>query len=293
MTLTIENSTSQGRTMLEPQATQAPLSPLPPLSSSTLTVKCRQDHFEVMTATAEFTEYARQLHREFTILQSKTDPTKAIFLVRALSSRYFPQGRKRTQANIRKRLGRRWNSPGVMLTLTYDPKQTTKLEAWSSFNLHFRTLMDSLNTRRRRSGSPNLKYLWVVEEQPGTGYPHLHIFFPQLQYLAPVADLRELWIYGRHECKYKDGVNVATYICKYISKLTSWSVWSFALIWKFHKRLFGYSKCYILPYTPELPIATYSFFHSTANLNALSEHCRLFDTIFCPVPLPMFEKGEK
>ena len=44
-----------------------------------------------------------------------------------------------------KRLGRWWHEPAVMVTLTYDTKRYTKVEAWSRFNTDTAQFMKILN----------------------------------------------------------------------------------------------------------------------------------------------------
>lgn len=264
--------------------------PPPSFSLSENSAKCRQDSITWLQNAADYSQYVKSLRTTYTLLGSVNDPQTAILLPRSAGSRYFTPGRKMIQRNIRTRLGRRWHAKGVLLTLTYDPKTTSRPAAWANFNLHFRTLMDTLNTRRRRAGSPALKYLWVLENQKGTGYPHLHIFFPSLYWLVDVADLRELWTYGRAECRFKDGINVAGYICKYISKLDGWNAWSFTFIWKLRKRLYGYSKVYTLPQPAQLQPAEYVFKYAIRTPHALAETARLFDHIRVPWVLAPLEK---
>ena len=180
-------------------------------------------------------------------------------------SRYFPGGRKRMQRNIKKRLGTRWFSPGVLFTGTYDPNRFTKDEAWGRISDDRKKILHALNMRlfrKRGKYGGSLKDLWAVEEIPkyhvdkktessyyntAHGYPHIHIFFPGLRWLASTEALNELWSVGLCDVVYKDNINCASYLCKYISKLDDWTDYSQMLIWSLHKRVYGYTACYRLP----------------------------------------------
>jgi len=223
----------------------------------------------------EFRAYKQHLLNNVNVFQNIANHKKALVTSRADSSRYFPGGRRKMQRNIKKRLGRRWFSPGVLLTLTYDPELIWKADAWRDFSLHRQTLMHTLNTRRWRKDGRNLKCVWTVEAQKN-GYPHLHIFFPGLHWLAPVEDLHQLWSWGRHECKFKDNVNVASYCCKYIAKLDEWPEFAQVCLWKYRKRVYGYSKCYVLPYSDTASPVEWAFIVSW-RLQALNNIAHLAD----------------
>jgi hypothetical protein len=210
-----------------------------------------------------FLEYKARKADEITVIISADGSVHAIAGIDR--SRYFAGGRRRMQWNIKKRLGTRWFSPGILLTLTYDPKRFTKAEAWERISDDREKIFHALNMRmfRKRGKYGNsLKYLWAVEEIPqyhvdkitkekiannAHGYPHIHIFFPGLRWLATTAVLNKLWSQGYCDVVYKDNINCASYLCKYISKLDGWSDYSQMLIWSLHKRVYGYSACYRLP----------------------------------------------
>ncbi|RJQ37633.1 MAG: hypothetical protein C4555_05985 [Dehalococcoidia bacterium] len=238
---------------------------------------------------AEFAAHKERLKSKGVVL-AKYDSKKPFpdyMVVRAAEkSRYFAGGRKLMQRNIRKRLGSRWFSDGVLMTLTYDPKRYTKEEAWRDCNVHLRKLMHTLNTRRFRVEKNSYKYLKAVEEIPeyhfedangrkcdahkkgshrvrneAFGYPHLHVFFPGLQFLVRAEDeMSVLWKYGRSGLENKNRVNVASYCCKYVSKLEGWTEESQSYLWYYKKRVYSYSQCYRLPeFVKESPAGEWAF----------------------------------
>jgi len=72
---------------------------------------------------------------------------------------------------------------------------------------------------------PKAKFLAVLEVQPSTGYPHVHLMFPYLKWLAPIAWMTEQWGQAENSVDYqvKDSMSPVSYVCKYISKLEGWS----------------------------------------------------------------------
>jgi hypothetical protein len=89
-----------------------------------------------------------------------------------------------------------------------------------------------------------LHYLWVVEVQPGTGYPHVHIFFPHLRWLAPLNIINGNWRQGRAniESPKRIKVNCAAYISKYLRKMRGWFDLHLALLWSGRCRMYGFSR---------------------------------------------------
>ncbi len=58
----------------------------------------------------------------------------------------------------------------------------------------------------------NLLYIWVIEEQKQTGYPHVHIFYPWLKWLLKKDDVQMLWKTGRARVEYADSVHLGGYV---------------------------------------------------------------------------------
>ena len=161
-----------------------------------------------------------------------------------------------------KRLGKYNRVPGLMQTLTYDPKKIGKREAWASFGKNTRRFINAVNQYRKRRGWRRLHYLWVVEVQTGTGYPHVHIFYPRLHWLLAKEDVQSLWNVGRSRIEYARNVHIGGYVCKYITKMGGWSDDALAFIWKNRVRMYSYSRCYALPVEEKMP-AEWAFLLST------------------------------
>jgi hypothetical protein len=145
---------------------------------------------------------------------------------------------------IRKRLGKYERVPGLMETLTYDTKRIGKREAWASFGRDTRGFLNAVNQYRKRRGWRRLHYLWVVEVQPGTGYPHVHIFFPNLRWLAPLEIINGNWREGRAnvESPRRIKVSCAAYISKYLRKMEGWLDLHLALLWSGKCRMYSFSR---------------------------------------------------
>jgi len=135
-----------------------------------------------------------------------------------------------------------------METLTYDTKRIGKREAWASFGRDTRRFLNAVNQYRKRRGWRRLHYLWVVEVQHGTGYPHVHIFFPNLRWLAPIKIINGNWREGRAnvESPKKIKVNCAAYVSKYLRKMEGWLDLHLALLWSGKSRMYGFSRGFSL-----------------------------------------------
>jgi len=144
------------------------------------------------------------------------------------STRYSKEGQRKIKREIKCRLGNYPTQGGVLITLTYLGTDTTKEGvtgtsrpgAWWGIGYASRYLMDGVNKWRTRNGYKKVwYYIRVMEDQKGRGYPAPHIWFPGLQFLAPIDVLKGLWPYGDVDVKRIDGIAPATYICKYITKM--------------------------------------------------------------------------
>lgn len=67
----------------------------------------------------------------------------------------------------------------AFLTLTVDPKKVGIYEAWLDIPKWFNAFI----THLKRAMKKKLHYIWTLEAQPGTGYPHLHILFIGVDWL--------------------------------------------------------------------------------------------------------------
>jgi hypothetical protein len=192
----------------------------------------------------DFLEHKRRIGMTNIIVNRKDDPRILRVMPARSRSRYFDDGRLYMSRKIRRRLGKYERVPGLMETLTYDTKKIKKEEAWASYGKDTRRFINSVNQYRKRRGWRRLHYLWVVEVQEGTGYPHVHIFFPNLKWLAPLSIITGNWKKGRAniESPKKIKVNCAAYISKYLRKMRGWSDLHLALLWGGHCRMYGFSR---------------------------------------------------
>lgn len=192
----------------------------------------------------DFLVYKGRIGRTHVILNQIADLSVLKIMPVSARSRYFDDGRLYISRKIRRRLGKYEKVPGLMQTLTYDPKKISKREAWASFGKDTRRFINAVNQYRKRRGWRRLHYLWVVEVQPGTGYPHVHIFFPNLQWIAPLSIINGNWRHGRAniESPKKIQVNCAAYISKYLCKMRGWSDLHLALLWSGKCRMYGFSR---------------------------------------------------
>jgi len=168
-----------------------------------------------------YLEYKGRVGRTHVVVSSKDDPLVLGVMPASARCRYFEEGRLRMSRSIQRRLGRYEKVPGLMQTLTYDPKRIAQPDAWASFGSDTRRFINAVNQYRKRRGWRRLHYLWMVEVQDGTGYPHVHIFFPKLKWIAPLSIINGNWRHGRAniESPRKIKVNCAAYISKYLRKM--------------------------------------------------------------------------
>lgn len=193
-----------------------------------------------------FREFMKKVGAEAIILQNKENEKQLLVVLARNHSRYFPEGQRYIKRKIYKRMGKFKNMKGVFLTLTYDPSLVGKIEVWANLGGDTRNFLNTINQYRRRRGWKRVKYFWVVEVQKGTGYPHIHIFFPGLRWLAPKEYILSAWGKGRTRVEMARSVNGASYIVKYIGKMKGWSEEYLALIWWFKRRLYSFSKFFYM-----------------------------------------------
>lgn len=191
-----------------------------------------------------FLDYKGRVGITNILLNRKSDASAIMILLARRKSRYFEEGRWHISSGIRKRLGRFEGVRGLMLTLTFDPKKTRKREAWATFGKYTRRFLNAVNQYRIRRGWHRLHYLWVVEVQRDTGYPHVHVFFPNLKWVAPVEVLNGNWALGRSNVSSpkKINTNCAAYVSKYLRKMEGWTDLHLALLWSGRSRMYGFSR---------------------------------------------------
>jgi len=130
-----------------------------------------------------------------------------------------------------------------------------------------------------------VKYLSVIEEQPEkTRYPHVHLVFPYLKWLAPLGFLTEIWGQASNsvDIKIKDSMSPVSYVCKYISKLEGWSDLALSYIWTNRSRLYSMSRDYIIPDFADKRVPEWAFrrcLNKTQAINLLVNNLGGFDTL--------------
>lgn len=198
---------------------------------------------------SRFADKRKTLAAKRVLLRHRTAPERYRLVKPADNSRFFDEGRRRSKANIRKRLGSWYSCPGVLLTLTYDPKLIGQDEAWYRLGEHRREFLNRLNLWRRRHGyeKRSLASVVCVEPMKGTGYPHIHMVFPNLRFLAPLAVIDELWRHGMTQVRFRDGISPVSYACKYVSKMSGWDDLSLAYLSMYRLRVYSVSQRYYLP----------------------------------------------
>jgi hypothetical protein len=191
-----------------------------------------------------FQEYKGRIGRTHVILHKRDDLYDLRIMPASCKSRYFDDGRLYMSRRIRRRLGRYERVPGLMETLTYDTRRIKKRKAWASFGKDTRRFLNAVNQYRRRRKWRRLQYLWVVEVQAGIGYPHVHVFFPNLRWLAPLEIINGNWRQGRAnvESPKKVKVNCAAYVSKYLRKMRGWLDIHLALLWSGRCRMYSFSR---------------------------------------------------
>lgn len=195
----------------------------------------------------DFESYRVKVRLRHTILSRPGGPQ--IVVSGTSASRYFPDGQSRLIQRIRQRLGSAWTQGGVLVTLTYDPKRISRVDAWCSVGAHRRAFVNKLWLFRRRGGMGKrpLGFLSVLEVQSRTGYPHVHMVFPGIRWLAGYADIARLWSHGFTDVCLRDSMGPTNYICKYIGKMSGWADEYLAYLHTFAVRMYSVGRRYFLP----------------------------------------------
>lgn len=203
-----------------------------------------------------FTYHMEGLQHKFVVLKHPGE--KRVCVKRAIeSSRYHPAGQRKLKKRIHKRLGAYPAVDGILLTLTiaeFDSNRKyyegmSRPSAWECINREGREFTDELNKYRKAHGLKKIRgYVKVLEDQKERHYPHLHIWFPGLKWLAPINEIQRLWPYGNVDIKRIWNTAPGEYIIKYISKMAGKDLMQ-VMLYTFHLRLFSTSRG--LKYGPE------------------------------------------
>lgn len=220
----------------------------------------------------EFICYLETLEDKRVLVQNLLNGSLAKLVKPSEASRYFPGGRKRIKGKIFKRLGRWYNCPGYLLSLTFDPSKISRTDAWKQVGILRREFMNRVNRWRKRHGMPKGKFLSALEVQPGTGYPHIHLVFPYLKWLAPFDWMIEQWGQAPNsvDWKIRDSLSPVSYVCKYISKLEGWSDLALSYIWANRTRLYSMSRDYTLPDYSDKRVPEWQFQRCMSKSQAVS-----------------------
>lgn len=226
-----------------------PLGSFPPSGGLVFSLVVNCDTFSLQSVKQKFLRHKDKLARSpgvFLHLRKKADNSEALFHAGGTAqSRYFPEGRAYIRERLRERLGTQRRA-GVFLSLTVSASDYAIQDAWALMWTRFKGLRDALNMYRKRhmGARGSLVYLAVLE-QCESGYPHMHIFFPGLDWLIKDKDLYKMdewWRMGSATTeKEHRSESAQSYVMKYLSKLEGWSDTSMALLWRFRIRLYNLS----------------------------------------------------
>jgi len=201
----------------------------------------------ILEAFREWRETAKDMRRWIVFVKEENGERRVA--VRDISpsktQRYFKEGRRRIGRRLKKKLDNEASS-GVHLVLEFDANRFTVDEAWKRVNAEVSRFMEALNKARRRKFKTlrRLGYVRVLEAHK-SGYPHVHIWFPKLNWLWGRKKLEKLWGNGFVFVK-KCTASVAGYVLKYLGKLKGWSDIALAMLWYFRLRLYSVSRWYYL-----------------------------------------------
>jgi hypothetical protein len=213
----------------------------------------------------DFVDYKNKIKNKLIVIYNLINQREAKVVKQSDVSRYFTKGRKRIKAKIYHRLGHWGSVKGLLLTLTFAPAKISRYDAWLNVGKMRRRYMDNLNRWRKDNGYTKVKGLSVLECQKQTGYPHIHIVFPNLEYLAPINELTKLWGMENNsvDLKVRNSISPVAYVCKYVSKLEGWDDYALAYLWKNKTRLYSMSRDYTLPNYDEKRVPAWHFAFAT------------------------------
>ena len=200
--------------------------------------------YKIQKVKDEFKEYTQRLKKKAILLSDYEDPEQGYVIFPWYASRYSSQGQKKVARKIRSWYG--YNVEyGVFLTLTFDPKEYTLLEAWQNLRQLIKKTMNKIKIyairekKKRGAEKPKIEYLWVIEIHKN-GYPHVHIFYPLLARLMDIEKIKKIWNVGHVWVERKRNIWLGSYMSKYLSKGQGLED-GLPFLWKFRIRLYGAS----------------------------------------------------
>jgi len=209
-----------------------------------------RDRDEIREIQEDYNAYIENLKEEVILLREYEDPGSAVALFPYALSRYSQSGQKKIAKSLQARFPA--NTDGVFLTLTFDPKRFSMLDAYRTVTKRLSKFLSELRTYAQREVDKQVKksgikakvkieYIWVIEIQTQkTGYPHIHVFFPNLKRILPQKVIEKLWGAGFVFVKKIQGVRAGEYMSKYLTKAQGLE-WGLPFLWKFKIRLHGAS----------------------------------------------------
>lgn len=231
----------------------------------------------------QFDQWRAGLASKRVVVRHRTECDRVQVLRPMDQSRYFASGRRRIMARLRRRLGQWFERSGLLLTLTFDPKRIALDEAWRQVGARRRAFVNKINLYRRRRKMPRrLAYVAVLEQQ-ANGYPHVHLVFPGLAYLAPIAWLSDQWAQGPNAVDINGATRACSpvaYVCKYISKMSGWETLTLALCKMYRTRLYSVAHAYAAD-PPRVPQWAFLMTTTTAALEWLCDTFEVHGATVC------------
>jgi len=211
-------------------------------------------------------QYYRRTDGASIYLLALSDKNKMTRVKPRDTSRYFEAGRRAQQYNLTKTTTR-IEGPAVFVSLTYDPKRKTRQDAWREIGPEIQRTLDAVfawRGRRMAKRYARTAYLWAIEEQPGTGYPHVHILFVGAKWLIPKQKLEALWSHGWVDVQRASSApHAGRYVAKYIGKMRGWTELGYAMLYACRGRMYAIShhfRDYLHPVKPEVRWRLYAMF---------------------------------
>ena len=209
-----------------------------------------RDKKEIEEIQRDYKAYIENLKEEVILLRDYEDSSVGVALFPYSFSRYSKAGQKKIARSLQARFPA--NTDGIFLTLTFDPKRFSMLDAYQTVTKRLSEFISKVKTYAQREVEKQIKntgikakakieYIWTIEVQTKkTGYPHIHIFFPNLNHLLPYKKIEKLWGAGYVFVKYLQGVRIGEYMSKYLTKGQGLE-WGLPFIWRFKLRMYGSS----------------------------------------------------
>ena len=232
--------------------------PPPPAQDAEVPLDIFDEDAEIVSEYRAYVRVVDSRQLQFAGPDPATGELREVTVPASSTSRYFQAGRNKIKHKLTKRLGK-GRTPGVLLTLTIDPKRFTKREAWKSIWIYYKAFRRDLWKFLKRHGWKHNPLYVAVLEQHESGYPHMHVAYPSLRYLAPKEVINNAWRMGTTNIKGGRGrrevrVSPLGYVLKYIRKLSGWAEEGLAYLWGSGARLYNISpKLYAIPKEPKAP----------------------------------------